>query len=67
MNKRDSTDSSSSTYIKSRKRVNKVAMNSYIIVHRKVAVSLRVHTYNQLTNKKSYTGFNYYNTDFGLK
>ena len=41
MNKRDWVDSSSSTEIKIRKRVSKIAMNSdYIIVHRKLTVSL---------------------------
>ena len=41
MNKRDWVDSSSSTEIKIRKRIYKIAMNSdYIIVHRKLTVSL---------------------------
>ena len=41
MNKREWVDSSSSTEIKIRKRVYKIAMNhDYIIVHRKLAVSL---------------------------
>ena len=41
MNKRDWVDSSSSTEIKTRKRIYKIAMNSdYIIVHRKLTVSL---------------------------
>ena len=41
MNKRDWVDSSSSTEIKIRKRVYKIAMNSdYIIVYRKLTVSL---------------------------
>ena len=48
MNKRDWVDSSSSTEIKIRKRIYKIAMNSdYIIVHRKLTV-----TDNRLTNKK---------------
>ena len=41
MNKRDWVDSSSSTEIKTRKRIYKIAMNSdYIIVHRKLTVIL---------------------------
>ena len=41
MNIRDWVDSSSSTEIKIRKRIYKIAMNSdYIIVHRKLTVSL---------------------------
>ena len=41
INKRDWVDSSSSTEIKTRKRIHKIAMNSdYIIVHRKLTVSL---------------------------
>ena len=41
MNKRDWVDSSSSTEIKIRKRVYKIAMKSdYIIVYRKLTVSL---------------------------
>ena len=41
MNKRDWVDSSSSTEIKIRKRIYKIAMNcDYIIVHRKLTVSL---------------------------
>ena len=41
MIKRDWVDSSSSTEIKIRKRIYKIAMNSdYIIVHRKLTVSL---------------------------
>ena len=41
INKRDWVDSSSSIEIKIRKRVYKIAMNSdYIIVHRKLTVSL---------------------------
>ena len=41
MNKRDWVDSSSSTEIKIRKRIYKIAMNSdYIIVHSKLTVSL---------------------------
>ena len=41
MNKRDWVDSSSSTEIKIRQLVSKIAMNSdYIIVHRKLTVSL---------------------------
>ena len=41
MNKRDWLDSSSSTEIKIRKQIYKIAMNSdYIIVHRKLTVSL---------------------------
>ena len=41
MNKRDWVDSSSSTEIKIRKRIYKIAMNSdYIIVHRKLTVSV---------------------------
>ena len=41
MNKRDWVDSSSSTDIKIRKRIYKIAMNSdYIIVHRKLTISL---------------------------
>ena len=41
MNKRDWVDSSSSTEIKICKRIYKIAMNiDYIIVHRKVTVSL---------------------------
>ena len=41
MNKRDWVDSSSSTEIKIRKRIYKIVMNSdYIIVHRKLTVSL---------------------------
>ena len=43
MKKWDCVDSSSSTEIKIRKRVYKIAMNSdYIIVHRKLTVSLSV-------------------------
>ena len=41
MNKRDWVDPSSSTEIKTRKRIYKITMNSdYIIVHRKLTVSL---------------------------
>ena len=41
MNKRDWVDLSSSTEIKIRKRIYKIAMNrDYIIVHRKLTVSL---------------------------
>ena len=41
MNKRDWVDSSSSTEINIRMRIYKIAMNSdYIIVHRKLTVSL---------------------------
>ena len=43
MNKRDWVDSSSSTEIRIRKRIYKIAMNSdyiNIIVHRKLTVSL---------------------------